>query len=80
MDSPHGLERSSHLRGFTEGLATQGEAALFWIRFWEIGLPSALCLVSIYLLTKYPLTEERAYQVKELLAARKAGATAVPSD
>ena len=62
------------LTGFSEGMATQDAAVMFWIRFWEIGLPSALCLVSIYLLTKYPLTEERAYQVKEILAARRAGA------
>lgn len=62
------------LTGFTEGMATQSATTLFWIRFWEIGLPSVLCLVSIYLLTKYPLTEKRAYQVKEALAARKAGA------
>ena len=61
------------LTGFTEGMANQGETVMFWIRFWEIGVHSALCLVSIYLLTKYPLTEGRAYQVKGLLAARKAG-------
>lgn len=61
------------LTGFAEGMATQTESTLFWIRFWEIGLPSVLCLVSVYLLLKYPLTEARAYQVKALLAERKAG-------
>lgn len=60
------------LTGFAEGLATQTESTLFWIRAWEIGLPSALCLVSVYLLLQYPLTEARAYQVKALLDARKA--------
>ena len=64
------------LTGFAEGMATQSESTLFWIRFWEIGLPSALCLVSLFLLMKYPLTEERAYQIKALLTQRKADAAA----
>jgi GPH family glycoside/pentoside/hexuronide:cation symporter len=58
--------------GFQEGLPTQTEATLFWIRFWEIGLPPCLCLISLILLVKYPLTEERAYQIKGLLAAKRA--------
>lgn len=58
--------------GFNETLATQTESALFWIRFWEIGLPSLLCIIAIFLLLKYPLTEERAYQIKALLAERNA--------
>lgn len=58
--------------GFNETMATQTESTLFWIRFWEIGLPSLLCLIAIFLLMKYPLTEERAYQIKSLLAARNA--------
>lgn len=60
------------LTRFSEGMATQTESTLFWIRFWEISLPSALCLVSLYLLMKYPLTEGRAYQIKALLAERNA--------
>ncbi len=60
------------LTGFVEGMATQSETTLFWLRFWEIGLPSCLCFVSVFLLLKYPLTEARAYQVKAALAARKA--------
>ena len=47
---------------------------MFWIRFWEIGLPPILCLVSVVLLFQYPLTEDRAYQIKALLAERKAKA------
>ena len=64
------------LTGFNEGMPTQSESTLFWIRFWEIGLPSGLCLISLFLLMKYPLTEERAYQIKALLAERKAEAAA----
>jgi GPH family glycoside/pentoside/hexuronide:cation symporter len=64
------------LTGFAEGMPTQTESTLFWIRFWEIGLPSGLCMISLYLLMKYPLTEERAYQIKALLTQRKADAAA----
>lgn len=64
------------LTGFIEGAATQSDATLFWLRFWEIGLPSALCLLGIALLAKYPLTESRAYEIKALLKERKAQVSA----
>lgn len=64
------------LTGFVEGSPTQSDATLFWLRAWEIGLPPLLCLGSVWLLTKYPLTEQRAYEIKALLAQRKAAATA----
>ena len=57
--------------GFVEGAGQQSETTLYWIRFCEIVLPSVLCLISVGILTKYPLTEDRAYEVKELLAKRK---------
>jgi GPH family glycoside/pentoside/hexuronide:cation symporter len=58
--------------GFIEGLGTQTESTMFWIRAFEIGLPSLLCLGGIGLLLGYPLTEARAYEVKALLDERKA--------
>ncbi len=64
--------------GFTESMATQTETTMFWIRFWEIGLPPVLCLISAVLLLKYPLTEDRAYEIKALLAARN-GQSAPPA-
>ena len=57
--------------GFVEGAATQSGATMFWLRFWEIGLPPALCLISVALLARYPLTEQRAYEVQALLKRRK---------
>lgn len=57
--------------GFIEGAKTQSDSTLFWLRFWEIGLPPVLCLIGVVLLIKYPLTEERAYEVKALLKARR---------
>lgn len=62
------------LTGFVEGAHTQSDATLFWLRAWEIGLPPTLCLVSVWLLFKYPLTEARAYEIKDLLKARQAPA------
>jgi GPH family glycoside/pentoside/hexuronide:cation symporter len=58
--------------GFVEGVGTQSEATLFQLRAWEIGLPPALCLISVWLLANYPLTEDRAYEIKALLAQRNA--------
>ncbi|MBI2515536.1 MAG: MFS transporter [Opitutae bacterium] len=62
--------------GFVEGAKTQSETTLFQLRAWEIGLPAAICLVSVWLLLKYPLTEARVYEIKGLLAARKAAQAA----
>jgi GPH family glycoside/pentoside/hexuronide:cation symporter len=60
--------------GFDAKLATQSDSTLFWLRVWEIGLPSIMCLISVLLLIKYPLTEQRAYEIKDLLAKRKLAA------
>jgi GPH family glycoside/pentoside/hexuronide:cation symporter len=57
--------------GFDADLPTQSESTLFWLRFWEIGLPSLMCLLSALLLSKYPLTEKRVYEIKELLKQRR---------
>ena len=57
--------------GFVEGAGTQSSATLFWLRFWEIGLPSLLCGIGIALLARYPLTEARAYEIQALLAERR---------
>lgn len=64
------------LTGFIEGAKTQSDSTLFQLRAWEIGLPAAICLVSVWLLLRYPLTEERAYEVKRLLKARQTAAGA----
>lgn len=65
------------LTGFIEGAPTESAATMFWVRAWEIGLPPLLCLVGAALLVKYPLTEQRAYEVKRLLDLRKTSGAAV---
>jgi glycoside/pentoside/hexuronide:cation symporter, GPH family len=52
---------------FDEKVQHQLASTCFWLRFWEIGIPSVLCSMSLGLLYRYPLTEERAYQFKALL-------------
>ncbi len=57
--------------GYNANLAKQTVSTTFWLRFCEIGLPAAFCVVAIVILTRYPLTENRAYEVKALLEERR---------
>ncbi len=56
--------------GFDDKVQIQTADTLFWLRFWEIGLPAALCSIGVFLLHGYPLTEDRAYEIKAELALR----------
>lgn len=56
---------------FDANLEVQTDASLFWIRCFEIGIPSLLCFISVGLMVFYPLSEERSYEVKKLLAERR---------
>jgi GPH family glycoside/pentoside/hexuronide:cation symporter len=55
-------------------LRRQPPITLFRLRFVEIGIPLALSIVSIWLTLRYPLTEARCYEIKELLKQRRAEA------
>lgn len=52
-------------------LKKQSPTTLLRLRVVEIGLPLVLSIVSIWLTLKYPLTEERCYEIKSLLEARR---------
>ena len=52
-------------------LRRQSPATLFRLRLVEIGLPLVLSLVSILCLLRYPLTEQRCYEIKEMLGQRR---------
>ncbi len=65
-----------HFTGFVEGARAQSAHTLFWLRAWEIGLPPALCVLGAWILCRYPLTEQRAYEIKAELQARRAAASA----
>jgi GPH family glycoside/pentoside/hexuronide:cation symporter len=53
-------------------LRNQTPKSLFRLRLFEIGLPLALSVVSILLTVGYPLTEARAYEIKQALQKRHA--------
>ncbi len=53
--------------GYNADLGQQSESTLFWLRFWEIGLPALLCMIAILIITRYPLTEARVYEIQEFL-------------
>ena len=66
--------------GFDDKILHQSASTLFGLRFWEICLPALLCGVGYFLLSNYPLTENRAYEIKQLLAQRhEVGDPARPS-
>lgn len=52
-------------------LKIQSPTTLLRLRVVEIGLPLTLSVISIWLTLKYPLTEERCYDIKALLEARR---------
>ena len=58
------------LQGKLPGLSAQPPVTLFRLRATEIGLPMLLCLVTLWLLKFYPLTEERSYEIKAILKKR----------
>jgi GPH family glycoside/pentoside/hexuronide:cation symporter len=58
--------------GFDDKIEIQTESTLYWLRFWEISLPSGLCLLAFFLLRNYPITEASAYETKKKLEDRAA--------
>jgi GPH family glycoside/pentoside/hexuronide:cation symporter len=61
----------TELQGKLPELSAQPPLTLLRLRATEIGLPMLLCLLSLWLLKFYPLTEERAYEIKAILKARR---------
>jgi GPH family glycoside/pentoside/hexuronide:cation symporter len=58
--------------GFDAALeGAQNVSTLYWMRVWEISLPSAGVLAALLLLLFYPVTEQRAYEVRAELEKRK---------
>lgn len=57
-------------------LKQQSPKTLFRLRLVEIGLPLALSIVSIVLTLRYPLTEARCYEIKEILKQRREASVA----
>ncbi|MBZ0171712.1 MAG: MFS transporter, partial [Phycisphaerales bacterium] len=64
--------------GFQEKVDVQTDRTMLLMRVIEIGVPSALGLVSFWLIFRYPLSEKRAYEVKNELERRRAGGDQPP--
>ncbi len=60
--------------GYNANLGQQSDATLFWLRFWEIGLPAILSILAILILKNYPLTEARVYEIKDMLKYKQESA------
>jgi GPH family glycoside/pentoside/hexuronide:cation symporter len=70
-DSAQLLRVAGELLQHSEFLRRQSPETLFRLRLVEIGLPLALSVVSILFMLRYPLTEQRCYEIKELLKQRR---------
>jgi Na+/melibiose symporter-like transporter len=66
------LESASEMLEHSAFLRRQSPKTLFRLRVVEIGLPLVLCVASILLTLRYPLTEARCYEIKEALKKRRA--------
>lgn len=57
--------------GFQEKVAVQTDRTLLLLRVFEIGIPIAMGLGSVIMILRYPLSEQRAYEIKAALAKRR---------
>lgn len=58
--------------GFEEKLgAAQGGNTFFWMRICDVFFPAAFIAIAMWLIHKFPLTEKRVYEIKEMLDARR---------
>jgi GPH family glycoside/pentoside/hexuronide:cation symporter len=63
--------------GFDVDLGSgQSEHTIFMMRLFDMGIPMLCSLLAIWAIHSYPLTEERAHQVRESLEARRGAAAA----
>jgi glycoside/pentoside/hexuronide:cation symporter, GPH family len=60
------------LTGYNADFTRQMDSTLFWLRFWEIGLPTVLVIIAVLTISRYGLTENRVYEIKEILKSRTA--------
>jgi len=68
---PENQEAQESLLPRIQDAAQQAPLTLLRLRQIEIGLPIVLCMLTLWLLRLYPLSEERAYEIKAALDARK---------
>jgi GPH family glycoside/pentoside/hexuronide:cation symporter len=67
------MRRSEQLNELATHLKEQAPETLLRLRVVEIGLPLLLCVGSVLLLLRYPLTEARCYEIKADLQRQRSG-------
>jgi GPH family glycoside/pentoside/hexuronide:cation symporter len=70
-----------NVSGFDVDLKSQTETTLWLLRAFDIGVPLATSALAITVMLAYPITEQRAYEIRAELERRrgKQGAAAMPS-
>ena len=74
ISQPQGLlvEKIVEIKANTSLLTQQSPYTLFWMRAVEIGLPLLLSIISIFFVSRYSLSEDRCYEIKEAIQERNA--------
>lgn len=49
----------------------QSADTIFWMRFFDVVIPIIASAVAIWLIVKFPITEQRAHEIRETLEARR---------
>jgi GPH family glycoside/pentoside/hexuronide:cation symporter len=60
-----------NVSGFGVELAMQSERTLFLLRLFDIGVPLLTSAIAILIMFYYPISETRAYEIRETLEARR---------
>jgi len=60
-----------NLTGFNEDLPTQAERTIFLMRIVDVAFPALFIALSIYFIYRFPITEERAYEIKAELEKKR---------
>jgi GPH family glycoside/pentoside/hexuronide:cation symporter len=57
--------------GFAVELATQPEQTLFQLRVFDVGVPLVTSALAILIMLTYPISEDRAYEIRAELERRR---------
>ncbi|AQQ70022.1 putative glucuronide carrier protein [Limihaloglobus sulfuriphilus] len=57
--------------GFDEALAQQTPETLLQLRIFDVGIPLITSAIALYIIYSYPITEERAYEIRAELESRR---------
>ena len=70
IPAPPLIDKIDAIAKHSSQLSQQAPYTLFWMRAVEIGLPLLLSLISIFFVSRYSLSEDRCYEIKQALKER----------